>query len=1061
MRLLQPASVLSLLCLLPASLALGQREFAKQPIPYEDIEAARQNDAAAIIDRAAEKSAKAATPRVSNDFIVFGYVQSHSQIAQTRWHALTHVGSLFLNFDSTGTITDSTTFTNRDATLKAGGAAQAAGVKVIAVIRNTGFDVNVTNTVLTNATARAKLVSEVARVVNGDAYCAGASFDFEPFSWSTAARDGMTIFFRDLRAAIPGKEISLYSDPTPVTSGWDVAGIAPNLDYMLYSGYDWGSGNTPHAITDHNSCLTGMKFYLSGGLPPSKLVSVISSYGRLWSGTNTYDQTGLKVTSQGFTDGLYNTTLNTAFGGPYASNYVRGDEGVWHTYNDGTEDYVMTWDSPESMEYKIRHALSFQDPTGVYNGARLRGVGFWSLMWMAETSSWDPNTQATVSRVRTYPQIYQICQKVLAKPGQESFLIDGFEGLDTAWRDPNFSPDTTGDTDSNSAFVTITKPTGTGAPTDSTRAAQLTFDFEGTGANRLFMRHELLGNPATAQVAIPDTNSTAAKFDASTAISAAIRTPSAYAGYTVRMVVMDKDRQLEMSPAYTLATSGWRTITWDLTSTAAGNITGYNTNEPAFVDGNGALATAGDGAEDISFIGFLVEGTGATNSATLVIDELAYSNAVPANLNYKINEFRYTGSAGEFVEIQGPVGAIPTGTELRFYNSADATFTSVALGGAVVPASGLLVVGDPTVPNVGLSTGFTDAANNIPDTAPTGLQLYNATAGYTIDSVVYLAFGGLKDLIRIQAKGVADEGYPWLGALGNGTDSSGQASTFGRYPDGADTQMNAQDFSVMKATPGVANGRSISNSVATLFDFEAVHPGTRLAYNSTGAGAVNPGVIASPAGGKVFRVVDVTGGGQMAYFGDAALGTTPAGYTASGLVYLPGTTEPAQAIGLGICGRQGTSFFAATKALQDTGAYESGYWLLFENKAGVTLADGRPDHGSTFEFVHASHDNMDTTPVTLLASAPVASLPGVSQGAWTSFALSIDPSANRLVAVVGGNTIYNGAIPAGGPTSGAFQAGFRENHSGAPAATEGTWIDALTITPRQASEPVSDRWILN
>jgi hypothetical protein len=88
---------------------------------------------------------------------------------------------------------------------------------------------------------------------------------------------------------------------------------------------------------------------------------------------------------------------------------------------------------------------------------------------------------------------------------------------------------------------------------------------------------------------------------------------------------------------------------------------------------------------------------------------------------------------------------------------------------------------------------------------------------------------------------------------------------------------------------------------------------------------------------------------------------------------------------------------------------------------------------------------MDDTKVSLLGSATRAST-GASAGAWTTFQLTVDPVGGTLTAKVNGTNVYNGPIPAGGPTSGAFQAGFRENHAGAPASTEGTWIDNLSFT---------------
>jgi hypothetical protein len=183
----------------------------------------------------------------------------------------------------------------------------------------------------------------------------------------------------------------------------------------------------------------------------------------------------------------------------------------------------------------------------------------------------------------------------------------------------------------------------------------------------------------------------------------------------------------------------------------------------------------------------------------------------------------------------------------------------------------------------------------------------------------------------------------------------------------------------------------------------------------------------------------------MSIFGDAALGASGNGYKVTGEIYIPSSTEPEQANAIGICGSQGSSFFTGSPSAY---GYESGYWVIYENKAGVGLNDGRPDHGGVFEFVYASNDNMDGYPVLLLGSKTLAEL-GISAGSWTTFELMIDPKAsagNKLKAVLNGNTLFLGDIPTGGPIKGAFQVGFRENHTSGPADNEGTWIDNLTFS---------------
>ena len=1007
------------------------------------------------------KSVRMGEPAIGKDFIVFGYAQSENQIMHTRWHCLTHIGCRFIYFDSDGHLTSKVRFTDRSSYLKAGGAAQAAGVKVIMVVTNfdddSGGDIEM---VMTNPARRAVLIQEIVSMLEADSYSHGVSMDLE-FSWGSTIRDGITAFMRELRTALdnadPNYELSIYTNAIYKSSQWDfdaTTGITPHIDYMMYSMYDWGSSYTPHAISDFNNCLgsTRMPAYLSDGLPPEKFVPTVSAYSRRWGGTNSYNVAGSSRTSQGFTDGLYDTTLNPNNGGPHTSHYVRGDEGAWYTWNTGDTDYAATWDSPESMEYKIRHALSMQDPAGGWNGRRLGGVGFWSLYWMAETSSYDPRTSSSVSRTRTYPHIYQLCQEIYAKPGQERFLIDGFEGLDPRWRDPNESPDTTGDTNSDSYRSLVAAPGGAGAPSSTVNAVQVGFDFESSGANRVFFGHEVLAsNLATS---IPDIHAVAAHFDSTTKVSASLYTASAYSGYQVRMLVMDGDRELERSDPYSLNSTGWRTMEWDLTD--PGEINAYTTGEPAFKNGDGTLDTAGDGARDIGFVGFLIEGSGVRVGA-VILDEVAYEHQNPGGKNYVINEFRYDAANAEFVEIYGPAGALPGGFQLRFYDSSDGSVAkSVSLGGQTIPNDGggfgFLTVGDPGVSQVDSTAGFSAAVDDIPNVNPSALQLYDPSTGCVYDSVVYEAFGGLGDLIRQQTHGVTGCGYPWLGQIARGTDAASQPYTKGRYPDGANTWINSKDFSFMTASPGAANGGAVA--LGTTFTFSSAPAGAFQTFESF---RVGPSAVGSSAGGgNVHRCVDTSGGGVISVLGDAALGSNGKGYRVQGEIYIPASAEPAQAIAVGFCGSQGSVFFAGDS---DAFGYENGYWLIYENAGGVGLADGRADHPDVFEFVHATHDNRDGLPVVLLGSKTRSAV-GASAGAWTTFLLEIDPEADnpseRLTARINGVAVYRGAIPPEGPISGAFQVGFRENHTGTPAAGEGTWIDTVRIS--SLASPSIQQW---
>ncbi|MGK0481019.1 MAG: hypothetical protein ACJAQ3_000990 [Planctomycetota bacterium] len=985
---------------------------------------------------------RAVSAGIDDDFIVFGYMQSETQVFHQRWHALTHVGSRFVGFDAAGNLTSTGAFTNRSSYLKAGGAAEAAGVKVVLVLASfsdgSGGDIA---SVMTSASRRAHLVNQLVQVLAGDSYSHGVSIDLE-FSWGPAVRDGITAFMAQLRAGLdtlgPDYELSIYTHAIFSSNLWDfdaVTGITPSIDYMLYSMYDWASGSTPHAISDFDNCLgsSRMQAYLNDGLPPEKLVPVISAYSRRWSNTSSYNSPGASPSSGGFTDGLFDVTLNTAIGSP-AQNYVEGDEAAWYTWNTGTPR-VRTFEGLQGMEYKIRHALSFQDPSGPWAGRRLGGVGFWSLMWLAEFTSIDPRTGSTVARTRTYPHVYEMLHEVFAPPGTRRFTLDAFSGLDPRWRDPNESPDTTGDINGDSSRTLVDAPAGGGS------AMAVTYDFEADGANRAVIAHEVLASPLLP--AVTDTHSVLGRVSSSTRLKARVYIPQAQPDVTLRMLVVDGSQQLESSMPLSLEAPGWRNLTWDLTDPFA--VQAFSTQEPAFFSGNSILDTAGLGARDIGFYGFVIEGVDDA-AGEVIIDEITYEHVDHGDQAYRINEFRYADSAAEFVEIFGPAGPLPNGLAIRVYRATDGTVArQFALSGSIPDQGdgfGFFVAGDPSVPGVTTSAGFSAGSDDLSNQNPSGLQLLNAFSLHVYDSVVYEAFGGLGDLIRRGTLGVTSRGWPWLGETATGLDGTGAAYSTGRFPDGQDTQRNAADFSFQGATPGGPNGDRLA--LPATFDFETSSPALFSTFGSVlRSSPAAAGIPASPGGGLAWRCADPNGGGVIDVAGDAALGRTR-GYTVSGDLYVPSSTDSAQAIAIGVCGSQGSRFFPAQLDAVRSG-YENGYWLVYENRPGVNLNDGRIDHGLTWELVHASHDQGDGAPVEVLASLPNFLL-GITEGQWTPFRFTVnpyEPQGDQLIVVLNQQEIYRGPFPEGGPRSGAFQVGFRENHAGSPAAAEGTWIDNL------------------
>ncbi len=1061
-----------LLLLLAGAVGLAPQIPAQPPTGYSEHGAQEPLVPSAVPDsgKPAGKpsAAKAVVPSSdASRFVVLGYVQSDTTRWAYHWHALTHIAISFTDFNATGNLTNvSNSITTRTLLFKPGGIADRHGVKVLMTLRNTGFDGNVLNAVMPNPALRATLVAEVAAVVNNASdNIAGVNLDFEPHPYGPGVGQGIVDFLGELRAALnPGKEISIYIGPTYSAANYpNLATAAASVDFFNISCYPYaGSFSTlARSITSRSGYVGNTDSFFDNGVPPEKMVLTLGSYGYRWETTvpsqleaDAYSTSILSnIGSWGFADAKFETTLSAT---PKTRRYQTAVESPFYASQiAGSTFRTVVYEDEESLAIKMRDALSWPGDTAP--GRQLGGVGFWSLAWLSKDfldgyHSYDLEASENTTKFRTYPHIFQVMQETFAPPGTNEYLIEKWEYYDAIinptlqnqwdrWRNPDEGPDDTGLSSATRSIVAT--PAGVGIPSNSDYCAQISYTFSATAGNKFFYRWEILGDDT--ENSVRDFNATRALFPIASRVSVDVHTTSALPGATIRFVLLDGNGQLERGPATSLNAAGWRTVAWDLTT---GGATGYNTAFNQYLDGNGTIDTV-PGKRDLAVIGFLVEGGGAASSGVLRLDELRWSPVSPAGTGYVINEFAYRINDGEFIEIHGPAGAIPSGIELRVYSGVDGSVAkTIPLSGAVVPAGGRIAWGDPAT-GAAITTGFSDAVDDLSNTGPIGLQIVNTATQSVSDSVVYEAHGGLGDLVRPATKNVTGNGWPWIGEVATGSYS------IGRYPDGANTGVNGADFGVMPRSVGAANGGAVSLPAA--YNFASAPTGSYFTYTSMGVGAVASGVAASPSGGQVFRVADVTGGGNIAFIGDAALGSDGNGLVVTGEIYIPGGAEPNQAIGVGFCGSQGSTFFTGTPAAS---GYENGYWLFYQNNASAEINNGLGAHAGEFRFALAQNDNMSPQPTIQLGAATLVAT-GATAGAWTTFRLEVNPVSNLLEARVNGAIVYTGTIPTTGRTTGAVQIGFRENHSGNPAASEGTWIDNLTIQRAVTPGGVKDFISLN
>ncbi len=1029
--------------------AVEKAKAAQALAPAETPAALPESEAA---PEAAPSSAgrvrSAASPSIDTKrFVVFGYAQNDYPAAQYPWHALTHVAAEFVSFNSSGGLSSTSGWTSRAAELKPGGAADRYGVKVIMTLMNSGFDTTTLNTVMQSTTLRQTLITNLKALIaqSGSSNCAGVNLDFEPAPFASATGAGITQFVGELKTAIAPLEVSIYLGPT-YSSRYDLAQVAASVDFIDFSCYPWsGSWNSyAQAVAPQNRYQEQVDAFIANGCPPEKIVLALPSYGyAMVADTAAYGATkSSNIGSVGYVDMKFQTVLLNP---PRERFYHSPSESVWFAVANGAQFNMYNYDDEDSLRVKMNAAKHW---VGAENtGRRLGGVGFWSLMWMAGNplgsfTSRDIETGASVSKTRTYPQIYQAVQELFAPPGVREYAIERWEepsNFDARWRSPTEGSDGVGVVASGTSRAVVATPSGAGKPANSSYCMRLNFSFTATAGNQLFFGYEILGH--NTYTTTPDRLSAKGFFDSTTKVLLDCYAASAYSGRTIRMILMDAKGQLEMGPPNSLATAGWRTLSWDLNE--AGSATAYVTKFKQYNSGDGLLDTAGAGARDLAFIGVLIQGGGAAGAGSVYLDELRYTQANPGGREYLINEFRYAETGRHFVEIRGTAGAFPAGLEARVVEGAEGTISrTIPLGGYSIAdaggGAGYFVIAESAADGANL----TIAADFLLAGIPSAIQLFDPTTQVLYDSVAYRTFGGLGGLDGPGDPIVTDNGPSWLGEAALGYDAANATYSFGRSPDGANSYINGADFALMTSTPGKANQGA--DALPESFDFETPPAGALQTYRAISLqNPADAGVPAMQGQGKAWRCVDTAGGGVIGMMGGPSLGADGSGYSASGFIYLPAAAEPAQAVAVGICGRQGSTFFTSSPA---GSGHEGGYWLIYMNQ-NVTMNDGQANHPGAFDFIYATNDNQDAEISLLLGNATRQSL-GAAEGAWAPFYLSINPGApapRRLIAALNNQIVYAGDVPEGGPLAGAFQVGFRENHTGSPTAREGAWIDNVRL----------------
>lgn len=239
-----------------------------------------------------------------------------------------------------------------------------------------------------NANARQTLITNLINLVQQRG-AHGVNIDFEAVPATQSAN--LTAFMIDLstqlKAAIPGAELSMALPAVDWSNVFNVTAMGPHVDLFIIMGYDYyWSGSTQAGPTDPLYSFTGgynynhsrsITFYQNAGVPSQKLLLGLPYYGREW------ETSGNQIPA--------NTTGNFHSSRTYKA--VRDNSTTYSTrnyhYQSASNYYVYPSGSLHRQCFiNSEHTLARRYQFAMRRG--LAGIGIWALGYDAGYSElWD------------------------------------------------------------------------------------------------------------------------------------------------------------------------------------------------------------------------------------------------------------------------------------------------------------------------------------------------------------------------------------------------------------------------------------------------------------------------------------------------------------------------------------------------------------------------------------------------------------------------------------------------------------------------------------------------